>query len=343
MSDSPHDKSPRSQESVETMLSHMETLESKPKKLAMSLGIKWSEIVEAQRRGNHDEARECTAEFRSMLHAGWNEISIALNASPPSLATFGDEEYLQVRLSDVAALMGGLVPPPPVESEGKVYQFVDPDPARTLLVAGETVKVMMKHARRCAPSPQATIDDELLKACTLWTADVDANRDGIDCVDSALYKAIVAAQRRAALQSAPSTPASTNTGPQAAGSSESTGTMKGDRLEQPAAPSSTATPVAWRWRVKGGKGRWNLAPEPWDAESLKNAGMEEEPLYASPSAIEPAKGVQERLTKLQVGGCTCDTKTPELKYHADRCVYRLAAEIQMILLGVAADGGANRG
>ncbi len=45
----------------------------------------------------------------------------------------------------------------------------------------------------------------------------------------------------------------------------------------------------------------------------------------------------ERLTKLQVGGCTCDTKTPELTYHDKRCTYRLAAEIEALLLDARGD------
>jgi hypothetical protein len=35
------------------------------------------------------------------------------------------------------------------------------------------------------------------------------------------------------------------------------------------------------------------------------------------------------LTRLTVGGCTCMTKTPELKYHADDCQYRMATEIEL--------------
>jgi hypothetical protein len=35
----------------------------------------------------------------------------------------------------------------------------------------------------------------------------------------------------------------------------------------------------------------------------------------------------ERLDRLIVGGCTCDTKTPELAYHNDTCTYRVAVEV----------------
>ena len=37
------------------------------------------------------------------------------------------------------------------------------------------------------------------------------------------------------------------------------------------------------------------------------------------------------LAKLTVGGCTCMTKTPELKYHAPDCQYRVASEIMLMI------------
>ena len=43
------------------------------------------------------------------------------------------------------------------------------------------------------------------------------------------------------------------------------------------------------------------------------------------------------LGLLQIGGCTCLTKTPELQYHAEDCKYRLAAEIQQALRARAKD------
>lgn len=61
-------------------------------------------------------------------------------------ATIATRDYCMVRVSDVAALMG-LLPPPPVEKDGKQFEFVDPDPRRTLQAAGNTVKEMMKHVR----------------------------------------------------------------------------------------------------------------------------------------------------------------------------------------------------
>lgn len=65
--------------------------------------------------------------------------------APSSTPRWSDPDYVMVRLKDVAALTG-LVPPQPVEVEGKRFQFVDPNPESTLLAAAETVKVMMKHA-----------------------------------------------------------------------------------------------------------------------------------------------------------------------------------------------------
>jgi hypothetical protein len=41
------------------------------------------------------------------------------------------------------------------------------------------------------------------------------------------------------------------------------------------------------------------------------------------------------LRKLQIGGCTCLTKTPELRFHAENCQYRLAAEIEHALLAAS--------
>lgn len=41
--------------------------------------------------------------------------------------------------------------------------------------------------------------------------------------------------------------------------------------------------------------------------------------------------VFDKLQQLQVGGCTCLTKTPELQFHAPGCRYRLAREIGLLL------------
>lgn len=43
------------------------------------------------------------------------------------------------------------------------------------------------------------------------------------------------------------------------------------------------------------------------------------------------KQVRSNLCKLQAGGCTCGTKTPELQYHNECCVYRIASEIYLLL------------
>lgn len=42
------------------------------------------------------------------------------------------------------------------------------------------------------------------------------------------------------------------------------------------------------------------------------------------------------LSHLQIGGCTCNTKTPELRFHSEDCRYRLAAEIERTLLDASA-------
>lgn len=41
--------------------------------------------------------------------------------------------------------------------------------------------------------------------------------------------------------------------------------------------------------------------------------------------------MESKLLAIMVGGCTCLTKTPELKYHAERCHYRLASEALALL------------
>jgi hypothetical protein len=43
------------------------------------------------------------------------------------------------------------------------------------------------------------------------------------------------------------------------------------------------------------------------------------------------------LSRLQLGGCTCNTKTPELRFHAEDCKYRLASEIERELLSRSQD------
>lgn len=85
-----------------------------------------------------------------------------------STTRWSDPDYVMVRLKDVAALTG-LVPPQPVEVDGKKFQFVDPNPESTLLAAAETVKVMMKHALPVTLSATARLSmpkqDEILLAC----------------------------------------------------------------------------------------------------------------------------------------------------------------------------------
>jgi len=45
----------------------------------------------------------------------------------------------------------------------------------------------------------------------------------------------------------------------------------------------------------------------------------------------PEQAIQEKLTQLQVGKCTCMTKTPVIEYHERRCTYRLAVELGELL------------
>ena len=46
--------------------------------------------------------------------------------------------------------------------------------------------------------------------------------------------------------------------------------------------------------------------------------------------------IHKKLDMLEVGGCTCQCKSPEIQYHAERCHYRLASEIRSLLRGSAA-------
>jgi len=55
------------------------------------------------------------------------------------------------------------------------------------------------------------------------------------------------------------------------------------------------------------------------------------------SKIEPvawltvAANMRAALISMQVGGCTCDTKSPALEFHDIRCRYRQAAELDGVL------------
>lgn len=44
------------------------------------------------------------------------------------------------------------------------------------------------------------------------------------------------------------------------------------------------------------------------------------------------EGVRDRLARLTAGTCSCNTKSPELRYHSERCHYRVAREALDLLL-----------
>jgi hypothetical protein len=50
-----------------------------------------------------------------------------------------------------------------------------------------------------------------------------------------------------------------------------------------------------------------------------------------PVANSLPSAVFDKLQRLAVGGCDCCTKTPELRFHAENCTYRLASEITDLL------------
>ena len=63
-------------------------------------------------------------------------------------------------------------------------------------------------------------------------------------------------------------------------------------------------------------------------------------LFPPPASKVPMMGtrvneMQSKLASIMLGGCTCLTKTNELKYHKENCHYRLASEVSELLRGMA--------
>lgn len=50
--------------------------------------------------------------------------------------------------------------------------------------------------------------------------------------------------------------------------------------------------------------------------------------------IKIDESIRYKLLKLQMGSCTCCTKTPEVKYHLADCNYRLASEMLEYVQGI---------
>lgn len=65
----------------ETMRHQIDATRTETVRFVDRLESKWRDIVAAQKRGDYNEAEQCRAEFRSMLHGGWTEIKDALLAS----------------------------------------------------------------------------------------------------------------------------------------------------------------------------------------------------------------------------------------------------------------------
>lgn len=67
------------------------------------------------------------------------------------------------------------------------------------------------------------------------------------------------------------------------------------------------------------------------------------PSQTSPEVLERWLDVLEKqLARMTAGGCTCNTKSPTLEFHTERCMYRLASEamdtldeIKEVVSGVA--------
>lgn len=63
------------------------------------------------------------------------------------------------------------------------------------------------------------------------------------------------------------------------------------------------------------------------------AAKENLTLLSGPATLsrETITQVNDLLTRLQVGGCTCLTKTPDIRHHDARCTYRLASEVHNLI------------
>lgn len=55
--------------------------------------------------------------------------------------------------------------------------------------------------------------------------------------------------------------------------------------------------------------------------------------------MTPIEKIHAKLTNIMIGGCTCSTKSPELKHHKEGCHYRLASEIGELLQAPALKPG----
>jgi hypothetical protein len=82
------------------------------------------------------------------------------------------------------------------------------------------------------------------------------------------------------------------------------------------AKDQKATSLAGRLCLKGviSNAQWQ-AGEDWLAL-----------LNAMGAAVNAPRGIINRLVSLTVGTCSCETKSPELKYHTENCRYRVASE-----------------
>src|ERR1700756_823586 len=54
-------------------------------------------------------------------------------------------------------------------------------------------------------------------------------------------------------------------------------------------------------------------------------------------SIDRTIAIYDKLSKLMIGGCTCMTKTPVIQFHKENCTYRLAREVETLLVPVLPD------
>ena len=59
-------------------------------------------------------------------------------------------------------------------------------------------------------------------------------------------------------------------------------------------------------------------------------------------SIDRTIAIYDKLSKLMIGGCTCLTKTPDIKFHKENCTYRLAREVEALFIPVLSDPCSSR-
>lgn len=181
MSDKPHDD-----KDDETMRHQIDATRTETVRFVDRLESKWRDIVAAQKRGDYNEAEQCRAEFRSMLHGGWTEIKDALLASSArsSVATNEGETprtdaLMNMQMSDNPECGGHRIGD---ATEGIVIDFCrqlerELAVANSAYAAVEQVNLQMQEASRSAtagwklmPGASNRAGSDMGHARTKWRA-----------------------------------------------------------------------------------------------------------------------------------------------------------------------------